>query len=203
MSATGNAAPTLLASFPHQVGSTAVAPNGSAIVVAMIGPSSIDLWTQPLGRDGKTTDRQAEPLVATPANEHVLPCGFSPDGRWLAYWSDATGRPEIYVTDFPAGSTQYPVSSAGGASPCWSKDGRQIFYWKDNTVMAVAVRSGETFEAETQHALFVSPLTAVLGYDVARDGSAFYVAGYEGDRTSPIVFVSDITAELRRGANAR
>jgi hypothetical protein len=116
--------------------------------------------------------------------------------------SDATGRREIYVTDFPAGSTRYTVTSAGGAAPCWSKDGRQIFYWKGNTVMAVTVRSGETFAAETPHALFDSPVTHAWGYDVARDGSAFYVAGYEASRTSPIVFVSDITAGLRSRAKA-
>jgi hypothetical protein len=71
--------------------------------------------------------------------------------------------------------------------------------------MAVAVRSGETIARETPHKLFDSPVTRVSGssYDVARDGSAFYVAGYEFDRTSPIVFVSDITADLRPGANAR
>ena len=202
LSLTGNTTPTLLASFPHQVGSVAVAPNRSAVVFAMVGPSSHDLWTQPLGRDGKAPDRQAVPLVATPAYEGVLPCGFSPDGRWLAYTSDATGRREIYVTDFPAGSTHYPVSSAGGGGACWSKDGRQIFYWKGNTVMAVAVRSGETFAAETPRALFDSPVTPQDGYDVARDGSAFYIAGNEVNRPSPIVFVSDITANLPSGASA-
>jgi serine/threonine-protein kinase len=196
LSVSGNATPTLLASFPHQVGSDAVAPNRSAVVFAMFGPSSVDLWTQPLGRGGKAPDRQAEPLVATPANEYVLPCGFSPDGRWLAYASDATARSEIYVTDFPAGSTHYPISSAGGGAPCWSKDGRQIFYWKGSTVMAVDVRSSETFAAEMPHALFDSRVTPAVGYDVARDGSGFYVAGSEASRTSPIVFVSDITAAL-------
>ena len=61
---------------------------------------------------------------------------------------------------------------------------------------------GQSFAAETPHALFDSPVTAAFAYDVARDGSGFYVAGYEAGRTSPIVFVSDITADLRPGANA-
>jgi Tol biopolymer transport system component len=203
LTVTGNATPTLLASsFSRQVGNDAVAPDHSAIVFGAVSSSSSDLWTQPLRRDGKAPGRQAAPLVATPANEMVIPCGFSPDARRLAYMSDATGRWEIYVTDFPAGSTHYPVSSAGGAAPCWSKDGRQIFYWYGDTAMAVAVRSGETFAADTPHALFDSPVAAVNGYDVARDGRTFYVPGYEVDRTSPIVFVSDITADLRSGANA-
>jgi hypothetical protein len=69
-------------------------------------------------------------------------------------------------------------------------------------MMAVAVRSGESFAAETPHALFDSPVTAVYDYDVARDGSGFYVGGYAARRTSPIVFVSDITGDLRSAANA-
>jgi serine/threonine-protein kinase len=203
MSVTGNATPpTLLASFPHSINSYAVAPDRSAVVFAMLGPSSVDLWTQPLGRDGKAPDRQAAPLVATPYDENVSTCGFSPDGRWLAYRSNATGRDEIVVTDFPAGSTTYAVTSAGGRNACWSKDGRQIFYWKGNTVMAVDVRAGETFAAETTRALLDSPVIARWGYDVSQDGRTFYFAAYEGDRTSPIVFVSDITAGLRSGAKA-
>jgi hypothetical protein len=69
--------------------------------------------------------------------------------------------------------------------------------------MAVAVRSGETFAAETPHALFDSPVPTVFGFDVAQDATAFYVAGYEASRTSPIVFVSDMTADLPSPANAR
>jgi serine/threonine-protein kinase len=202
VSATRNGTPTLLASFPHSINSYAVAPDGSAVVFAMLGPSSVDLWTQPLGRDDKAPDRPAAPLVATPYNENAATCGFSPDGRWLAYTSDTIGRSEIYVTDFPAGSTTYPVTSAGGARPCWSKDGRQIFYWKGNTVMAVAARAGETFAADTPHKVVDSSVTPRWGYDVAKDGT-FYVAGYEGDRASPIVFVSDISGELPLGTADR
>jgi eukaryotic-like serine/threonine-protein kinase len=201
---TGNATrPTLLASFPHSVNSFAVAPDLSAAVFLVNAPSSNDLWIQPLGRDGKATDGQAKRLVTTSANEGVIPCGFSPDSRWLAYSSDVTGRREIYVTDFPAGATRYPVTSAGGGAPCWSKDGHQIFYWADSTVMAVGVQSGKTFTADTAHALFDSPLTAGCCYDVAQDGRTFYVAGYERSKTSPIVFVSDITADLPSRAKAR
>jgi hypothetical protein len=133
----------------------------------------------------------------------MLPCGFSPDGRWLAYSSDASGRAEIWVTDF-AGSTPSPVTSDGGTAPCWSKDGRQIVYWKGNTVMAVAVHTGESFTADPPHKKFDSPLTFFTGYDISRNGDVVYVAGYEISRTPPpqIVFVSDITADLPSRANA-
>jgi serine/threonine-protein kinase len=204
-SLTGNMTPTR-ATFPHQVGSFAVAPNGSAAVIQMISESSSDLWTQPLERDGKASDQKARPLVAAAApaaNEGVLPCGFSPNTRWLAYSSDTTGRREIYVTDFPAGSARHTVTSDGGMSACWSKDGRQIFYWNGNTVMAVRVQFDETFTAGTPYKVFDSPVTPRGGWDIAPDGSAFYLAGNEVGRTSPIVFVSDITANLPSSAKAR
>ena len=200
---TGNGTSALLASFPHRVNSHAVSPNHDAAVFSMLGPSSVDLWSQPLAREGKAAERQAQPLVATPAGEFATTCGFSPDGHWLSYWSNETGRSEVYVTDFPAGSTHHPVSNAGGVAPCWSKDGAQIFYWKDNTMMAVAVRSGKTFAADTPRALFDSPVvTLYWGYDVARDGT-FYMVGYEASGTSPLVFVSDIAASLRSLANTQ
>jgi serine/threonine-protein kinase len=196
--ATSNATPTLLASFPHPISSHAVAPQHDAVVFSKVGQTGTDLWYQPLGRDGTT--RQAQPLIVTPADEYAISCGFSPDGRRLAYWARADGHSQIYVTDLPAGSTMSLVSSAGVA-PCWSKDGRQIFYWNGNTVMAVTVRAGEPFSAEAPRKLFDSPVTLVEGWDVARD--AFYVVGYEASRTSPIVFVSDITADLPSRAKAR
>jgi serine/threonine-protein kinase len=202
--ATGNATPTQLASFPKQVGSEAVAPDGSAIVFATLDNSRRDLWTQPLGRDGKLTDRQPRLLFDTPsAAENVAPCGFSPDGHWLAFSSDKTGSPQIYVTDFPAASIYQIVTNTGGTAPCWSKDGGQIFYWNGNTVMTVTVRSGKVLTEEQK--LFDSPVTCGCGYDVSKKSDVLYVTGYEVSRTSPssIVFVSDITADLPPGAKAR
>jgi serine/threonine protein kinase/Tol biopolymer transport system component len=195
--ATSNGTPTLLASFPHTINSHAVAPKHDAVVFSRAGQST-DLWYQPLGRDG--TSRQARPLIVTPAAESAISCGFSPNGRRLAYSSVTAGQRQIYVTDLPAGSAPSLVSSAG-VSPCWSKDGRQIFYWNGDTVMAVTVRAGEPFSAEPPRKLFDSPVTLVEGWDVARD--AFYVVGYEAGRTSSIVFVSDITANLPSRAKAQ
>jgi Tol biopolymer transport system component len=131
----------------------------------------------------------------------VAPCGFSPDGHWLTFSSNKTGSSQIYVTDWPAASIYQIVTNTGGTEPCWSKDGSKIFYWNGDTVMAVTVRSGKALTAEQK--LFDSPVKGGYGYDVSKKG--FYVAGYEVSRTSPssIVFVSDITAALPSGANAK
>ena len=71
-------------------------------------------------------DTVARPLLTTRADERNP--AVSPDGRWLAYTSDASGRDEVYVTPFPDGGARIPVSNAGGTSPVWARDGRRLFY---------------------------------------------------------------------------
>ena len=78
-------------------------------------------------------------FLRTDANE--LWGQFSPDGRWMAYQSNETGRYEIYVRPFPSGSGPIPVSTAGGVYPRWSRDGREIYFVApDATLMAVKLR---------------------------------------------------------------
>jgi Tol biopolymer transport system component len=197
--ATGNGSPVLLASFPHQVGSHALAPDHREVVFSTVAASNYDLWLQPLGLHDA-----ARPLLTSPADEQTLTQSFSPDGHWLAYWSNATGRDEVYVTDFPGGRERYPVSTGGGLFPCWSRDGRRIFYWRGRTVMAVTVHTGGGFAADTPQALFESPVAPFGEFDVSPDGSHFYVIGSEAQQTaSPIVFVSTVTAELEADAGTK
>src|SRR4030095_2494783 len=66
---------------------------------------------------------------------------FSPDGRWVAYELDESGRYEIYVRTFRGHDGRRQISTKGGESPRWSRDGRRLFYEVDNSVMAVAVRT--------------------------------------------------------------
>lgn len=71
---------------------------------------------------------------------------LSPDGRWLAYDSNESGRPEVYVDPFPAGKGRWTVSNDGGFSPLWASSGEELFYKTDaGEVVSVDVRSGETF----------------------------------------------------------
>jgi Tol biopolymer transport system component len=64
---------------------------------------------------------------------------FSPNGRFLAYTSDETGRPEVYVRTFPDPSAgKWPISTAGGVEPRWSRDGAELFYWSGRSLMASA-----------------------------------------------------------------
>jgi serine/threonine protein kinase len=81
---------------------------------------------------------------------------FSPDGRWVAYHSDESGEFEVYVTPFPGPGRRWQVSSASGAYPMWSNDGRQVIFTRMNGVLTSArVRArGETFEVEGEDELF-------------------------------------------------
>jgi serine/threonine protein kinase len=131
-----------------------------------------DLWVLP--RD----TRVPAVVLATPANE--MWGQFSPDGRWIAYQSNETGRFEIYVRPFPGPGVPIPISTAGGVYARWSRDGNELYYVApDATMMAVPIRRTPTrLSADTPVGLFktrrVGGGVNVIGYghqyDVAPDG---------------------------------
>ncbi len=93
----------------------------------------------------------AEKLVATSANEYTG--AVSPGGEWLAYNSDETGRPEVYVRDL-RGSGRWQVTSTGGLEPNWSADGRELFYRSGNRLMAARIEMGSAFRVGRARPLF-------------------------------------------------
>jgi Tol biopolymer transport system component len=107
-----------------------------------------DIWVLPT-----FGDRKPILFLQTPFNE-THPA-FSPDGRWLAYQSNESGRAEIYVQNFPGPGGRWQVSTAGGVGPAWRADGKELFYaGPDQKLMAVDIQAGETFEAGVPRALF-------------------------------------------------
>jgi len=101
----------------------------------------LDLFMLPLDDRGKVG-----PLIATDAQESDAE--LSPDGRWLAFVSDQTGRREVWVQRFPSDGAVWPVSTNGGWDPSWSADGRELFYVPAGrpSIIAVPVTAGATFE---------------------------------------------------------
>ncbi len=93
-------------------------------------------------------------LVRTSFQEDVGE--ISPDGRWLAYQSDSSGRREIYVRPFPdVGGGQWLVSTSGGVEPLWARNGRELFYRGANdAVMSVPIESRSTWAAGTPRQIF-------------------------------------------------
>jgi eukaryotic-like serine/threonine-protein kinase len=129
----------------------------------------------PLLAPGPIGRRKAETLLATKFAERRP--ALSPDGRWLAYESDESGQPEIYVRPFPdTNSGRWQVSTSGGNEPRWAPNGHALFY-RASTLMSVTTESKNTFVAHAPESLF--PLTRyrqisrVPNYDVSRDGERF------------------------------
>ena len=124
--------------------------------------------------------RQTRPFVDTPFSE-AYPA-FSPDGRWLAYASDESGRREVYVQPYPGPGERVQLSTNGGRSPAWSADGRELFYLGREAaggslqMMVVEVATGSSLGASPPTVLFAAPyLTALVArnYDVTPDGRRF------------------------------
>jgi Tol biopolymer transport system component len=103
---------------------------------------------------------------------------FSPDGKWIAYSSDQSRRRmEVYVRSARPGGPMYPISSEGGVQPRWRADGKELFYiGEEGKLMAVPVKSGDSFEFGTPVPLFQPPVPDAppsSGYEVSADGQRF------------------------------
>ena len=105
---------------------------------------------------------------------------FSPDGRWIAYQSNASGRNEIYVRPFPAREGFVTISREGGWSPRWRGDGKEIFFLSlDGTMMSASVETtGNDLKAAVPQPLFPTLLRPGHGhpYDVSSDGQRFLIS---------------------------
>jgi Tol biopolymer transport system component len=89
-------------------------------------------------------DKKLTPIVQSPAND--IDGVLSPNSKWLAYYSDESGRSEVYVTAFPGPGGKWQVSNGGGNNPSWSADGKQLYYVIGEKLMVVAIQNLETFE---------------------------------------------------------
>ena len=89
-------------------------------------------------------DKKLTPFIQSPANE--AGAVLSPNGKWLAYQSDESGRYEVYVTAFPGPGGKWQVSNGGGSFPSWSPDGKQIYYTITDKLMSVPIQNVETFQ---------------------------------------------------------
>ena len=126
---------------------------------------------------------------------------FSPDGRFVAYQSNESGRAEIYVQTFPNASGKWQVSTAGGVDPSWRSDGKEIFYRApDQKLMAVDVQAGETFQAGIPRSLFLAripPGASRNRYVASADGQRFlFVAPLGRESMTPTTVVLNWFAEL-------
>jgi eukaryotic-like serine/threonine-protein kinase len=112
---------------------------------------------------------------------------FSPDAKWIAYQSDESGSFEIYVTNYPAATAKWQVSTSGGTRPFWSSDGRQLFFLTpERRVVTTAVHRGDSFSADAPRTVD-SLGDNIVDFAVARNGSM--VALREIDSGQPLLTV--------------
>jgi Tol biopolymer transport system component len=149
-----------------------------------------DLWALPM----TGTDRTPFAVASTSFVERLGE--FSPDTRWIAYETEESGRPEIVVQAFPTASERIPVSTAGGAAPRWSADGREIYFIApDAKMMAVSVEpTGSTLQLGAPMPLFPTRITFQtfkFQYAVSSDGR-FLVNHAAEVSTSPITVILNL-----------
>jgi Tol biopolymer transport system component len=182
-------------------------PDGKTLLYMTNDPvTRNDIWT--LSLEG---DRQPRPFLQTPFIE-AYP-DLSPDGRWLAYVSNQSGRVEVYVQPYPGPGARQQISVDGGTAPAWSRDGRELFYMTapsvggqaaQTTMMVVPVQLKPTFTAGTPRVLFQGRygVTAnIRGYDVAPDGRRFLMVQQKErpvTRLADMIIVQNWTEELKQ-----
>ncbi len=171
--------------------------DGQFLLYSVLGEKTgNDLWVLPLTGDHK-------PFAIANTSSIERNGQFSPDVRWVAYDSNESGRFEVYVQAFPGPGWKGLISTAGGSSPRWRRDGKELFYLaSDGTMMAVPVRAAvdnQSLEVGTITPLFRAPI--VFGglapppgnprqqYDVAADGLRFLINVTVDDVTVPPITI--------------
>jgi serine/threonine-protein kinase len=145
-----------------------VTPDGESVVYQQRSDSGWTIWIASL--NGKSAPRK---VVDGPTADYMP--AVSPNGRWLAHVSRATGRPEVYVRAYPGPGPVVPVSVSGGIEPVWSADGSRIFYRAGGTLMAAAVTT-PALAITSRDSLFSDAFDGTMphrNYDVSRDGTSF------------------------------
>jgi Tol biopolymer transport system component len=172
-----------------------VSADGRYIVYDTGGQSvGTSLWVLPLFGDRK-------PFRLLESKFHQRSAQFSPDGRYIAYASDESGRDEVYVQTFPVVRGRWQVSTAGGFAPKWRRDGRELFYMANDKLTAVDIKTGSSqFEAGIPKPLFDINFrsSARNSFVVTPDGRRFLaITKVEKGTTSPITVVLNWTADLQ------
>jgi serine/threonine protein kinase len=163
-----------------------------------------DIWALPMfpnKSDEKSGEQKPFPVVAT--NFIDITPVFSPDGKWLAYANNESGRYEVYIQPFPSGGGRWQVSTAGGTTPNWRKDGKELFFFSpDQQMMAVDVnQNGASLQLGAPHALFkATTVSASSGpYTVSGDGKKFVMnTVLPQSITEPLTLITNWPADLKQ-----
>jgi Tol biopolymer transport system component len=173
--------PLFTASNPHLPMSWA--PDGTLAFDERKPSAERDIWILPKGGD-------PTPFLMTSFDESAPV--FSPDGKWLAYVSDESGRSEVYVQPYPGPGAKWPISTDGGNEPAWSADGRELYFRHRDQLMAAGIQTTPAFRSNRPQPVFESRYETIDGarnYDVTPDGKAFVMIRSEATAEADQVHV--------------
>jgi Tol biopolymer transport system component len=146
---------------------------------------------------------EPSPFLATPFHEGSA--RFSPDGRFLAYESNESGKLEVYVVPYSGSSDRWTISSGGGAEPVWSPTGKELFYRNGDEMISVEINADGEFTVGESRRLFRKPnhasreYSSRAQYDVSPDGQSFLMIRLDpGSVPTKINIVLNWLEELKR-----
>jgi Tol biopolymer transport system component len=173
-------------------------PDGQRLVIEIVTGTGTNIWRLDLQPEPKAT-----PFIETPF--HARNSRLSPDGRWLAYVSNESGRDEVYVQAFPQGGTKIQVSANGGDQPVWSRDGRTLIIRSNNFIEEIPIQPGAPPSFGSARVLFQDRFQSPqagghTGYDVFPDGRMVMIQTPDQtkDHREEIVLVFNWIDELKR-----
>ena len=158
------------------------------------------IWTVPVEPGDEPKAGTPERYLTSQFSETVPM--FSPDGRWMAYESNESGRPEIYVRAFPAGTRRWQISNNGGTWPIWSPNGRELLYRSGDQLVSVPyTAAGNSFVSEKPK-VWLTTLGNAISFDLSPDGKRVLVVTPTGGDVPKVehtvVFMQNFFDELRR-----
>jgi eukaryotic-like serine/threonine-protein kinase len=173
-------------------------PDGRALVLELADPTrNYDIWRLDLSDTPAAT-----PFLQTQFNERCS--RLSPDGHWLAYVSDESGRDEVYIQSFPQPGSKIQVSTSGGDQPVWSRQGWKLFFRGNGAIQEITFQPGSPPSVSKARSLFPDSFESPqagshTGYDVFPNNRFLMIqASSQSDAASEIVVVVNWTEELKR-----
>jgi serine/threonine-protein kinase len=198
--ADGSGTPELLLKGDNRQWATSVAPGGTVALYEQHPTTLRDIWLLP-------PDRTRTRFLATPYQERVA--RYSPNGRWIAYVSNDSGRDEVYVRA-AAGGGKVTISHDGGTEPVWAANGGELFYRNGTRLYVAAVATEPAFEASPARVVFEGLYeldrgsgAANANYDVTRDGQRFVMIQAPTASTNIIVVLNwfgELAARFQAGS---
>ena len=154
----------------------------------------------------KSFDDDSAPVALLDSRFNETGAAFAPDGRWLAYVSDESGRGEVYVRAFPRLGTRVQLSTDGGDEPLWAKSGQEVFFRSESGMMAVTIEAddgGDEIRIGESRLLFddrfeMSSISGIANYDVSGDGRFLMVEPEDNEGPAQLYVVLNWFEELKR-----